>query len=139
MENNIKIPKIGIIMCNSGASNAGYITGSAVFRVIEKIDNNQVGICSLPSLANSVPRQVMLVQKINHLIVIDGCHQQCAKKILENIHISYNDYINLEKDLGLKKKGPFTSFECTDYEIEKVSSYILEKIYKILNKSRKEE
>ena len=139
MEKKMKKPEVGIIICNSGASNTGSITGIAAFKVIEKIGgNNKVGICSLPALANKVPRQSTLVQQIKHLIVVDGCHQQCAKKIIDEVGINYDRYINLEKDLGIKKKGPFTSLEYSDNEIKKVSSYIFEKIDEILNSSAKD-
>ena len=140
MEKNVKIPKLGIIMCNSGASNTGYVTGAAVFKSVEKIGNSEkVGICSLPALANGVRRQVMLTRKIEHLIVVDGCHQQCAKKILEKVHLDYDEYINLENDLGLEKMGPFTSFEYSISDIEKASGHILKKIGKILSESTKGE
>ena len=43
----LKIPKIGIVICNSGASNTGTLTGLAAFDVVKK----NIGICSLPALA----------------------------------------------------------------------------------------
>jgi len=60
------------------------------------------GICSLPALANGIPRQILLVKKIPHIIVIDGCHNECSKKILDRIGTKYERYINLENDFGYK-------------------------------------
>ena len=90
----MKIPKIGIAICNSGASNTGTLTGLAAFDVVKK----NIGICSLPALVNKIPRQSMLVKKIERLIVIDGCHNECAKKILNSLGIKYAGY-----DLEIKK------------------------------------
>jgi len=33
----LKIPKIGIAICNSGASNTGTLTGLAAFDVVKKL------------------------------------------------------------------------------------------------------
>lgn len=67
----MKIPKIGLVICNSGASNSGYLTGIIAFRIVKKFGSEIVGICSLPALTNNIPRQNQLVKKIPHIIVID--------------------------------------------------------------------
>ena len=41
---------------------------------------NDIGILSLPALANGVARQVAMAKEISHIIVIDGCKNSCAKK-----------------------------------------------------------
>ncbi len=111
------IPKIGLVACNSGASNTGHLTGLAALEVVKKFGSDKVGICSLPALANNIPRQTVLVKKIEHLIVIDGCRNECARKILNTLGIKYENYINLEYDLQINKLGPFTTL---DYSIEGV-------------------
>lgn len=52
----MKVPKIGLIICNSGTSNSGHLTGLVAFEIIKKFGEERVGICSLPALANGVPR-----------------------------------------------------------------------------------
>jgi len=94
--------KVGLIICNSGASNTGHLTGLAAVDVVKKLGSQNVGICSLPALANKVPRQTSLVKGIEHLIVIDGCHNECSRKILDDLGIRYDDYLNLEYDLEIK-------------------------------------
>ena len=121
-------PKIGLVVCNSGASNTGHLTGLAALEVVKRLGSEKVGICSLPALANNIPRQTMLVKKIEHLIVIDGCRNECARKILSTLGIRYDKYLNLEYDLGIKKLGPFSTMNYSEDDVEKVSSAIMKKI-----------
>jgi uncharacterized metal-binding protein len=121
-------PEIGLVACNSGASNTGHLTGLAALEVVKKFGSEKVGICSLPALANNIPRQTMLVKKIKHLIVIDGCRNECARKILNTLGIKYEKYLNLEYDLQINKLGPFTTLQYSEEDVEKVSSAIIKKI-----------
>jgi len=121
-------PKIGLVVCNSGASNTGQLTGLAALEVVKKLGSEKVGICSLPALANNIPRQTMLVKKIEHLIVIDGCRNECARKILNTLGIRYEKYLNLEYDLGIRKVGPFSTMNYSEEDVEKVSLAIIKKI-----------
>ncbi len=73
------------------------------------------------------------MKKIEHLIVVDGCHNKCASRILGQLGISYDAYINLE-DLGLKKLGPFTTLEYSEEELEKVYRALASKIRELLGK-----
>ncbi len=124
----MNIPKIGLVACNSGASNTGYLTGLAALEVVKKFGSDKVGICSLPALANNIPRQTALVKKIEHLIVIDGCRNECARKILNTLGIKYEKYLNLEYDLQITKLGPFTTLNYSGEDVEKVSSAIIKRI-----------
>ena len=124
-------PKIGLVACNSGASNTGHLTGLAALEVVKKFGSDKVGICSLPALANNIPRQTILVKKIQHLIVIDGCRNECARKILNTLGIKYEKYLNLEYDLRINKLGPFTTLEYSEEDVEKVSSAIIKKVQEI--------
>jgi len=128
----MKIPKIGLVICNSGSSNSGYITGLAAIRLLTEFGEN-VGICSLPAIANKVPRQVAVVKRIPHIVVIDGCHNRCASKILDKLGIHYHVYMNLE-ELGIKKLGPFTTLKYSEEDLEKVYRALTSRIKDLLNK-----
>ena len=121
-------PKIGLVVCNSGASNTGHLTGLAALEVVKRLGSEKVGICSLPALANNIPRQTMLVKKIEHLIVIDGCRNECARKILNTLGIKYDKYLNIEHDLGISKLGPFSTMNYSEEDVEKAASAITKKI-----------
>jgi len=120
--------KVGLIVCNSGASNTGFLTGAIAYKVVETLGSNKVGICSLPALVNKIPRQVDIVRNLKHILIIDGCKNSCAKKIIDDLGIDYNTYVNLENDVGYKKKGPFTTFDYSNDEIDKALHFILEKV-----------
>ena len=115
-------------MCNSGASNTGHLTGLAALEVVRRLGSEKVGICSLPALANKVPRQDALVKKIEHLIVIDGCRNECSRRILNALGIRYDKYLNLDYDLGITKIGPFSTMNYTEEDVKQVSSAIIAKV-----------
>ena len=121
-------PRTGLVVCNSGASNTGHLTGLAAFEVVKRLGSEKVGICSLPALANKVPTQIALVKKIEHLIVVDGCHNECSRKILNALGIRYDKYLNLDYDLGIRKMGPFSTMNYSQEDVERVSSAIVTKI-----------
>jgi len=116
--------EIGIIACASNASNTGSLAGRAALK-LAKILGEEAGICSLPAIATNVPRQTNLVKSIPILVVIDGCHNECAKKILDNVKINPSIYINLEYDLSFKKEGPFTTFNYKEKDVENIVKHIL--------------
>ncbi len=55
------IPKIGLLVCGSDASNTGAITARVALEIIK--ENKNVGILSLPALANKIARQVAIAKK----------------------------------------------------------------------------
>jgi len=124
----LNTPRTGLVVCNSGASNTGHLTGLAAFEVVKRLGSEKVGICSLPALANKVPTQIALVKKIEHLIVVDGCHNECSKRILNALGIRYDKYLNLDYDLGIRKMGPFSTMNYSQEDVERVSSAIVTKI-----------
>ena len=128
------IPDIGLIICNSGASNTGTITGLVAYEIVK--EKNNIGIFSLPALANKIPRQIALVRKVKKLIVVDGCKNECAKKIVESLGINYNSYINLGYDLGIQKVGPFTSLEYNTDDIKRSKQEILNRIENIWSEKK---
>jgi uncharacterized metal-binding protein len=124
------LPKVGLFACFSGASNTGSLTGMAALEVVKRLGNANAGICSLPAILNEVPRQSAMVKNIEHLIVIDGCHNECARKLLAGFGIEPTTYLNLEADLHFKKQGPFTSLDYTGEQVEIVVHAILTAIEK---------
>jgi len=126
-------PKVGILGCCSNASNTGAIVARAVLEVAKKF--SEVGVLSFPALAMGVPRQIALVRnKIKNVIVVDGCHQACASKLAESLGLRVMARLNLESDLGIRKKGPFTTFDYREEDYEKVNKALMRKITEIIMK-----
>jgi uncharacterized metal-binding protein len=119
------LPKVGLFACFSGGSNTGTLTGMAALEVVRRLGSEQVGICSLPAILNQVPRQSAVVKKISKIVVIDGCHNACARQLLAGAGISPDVYLNLEQDLGIGKKGPFTSLDFTEQEVQTVADTLV--------------
>jgi len=124
----MKVPKIGLLICNSGSSNSGTLTGIAAMEVIREFSSDLVGICSLPALANEIPRQILTVKNLEHLIVIDGCSNSCAKNVAEKLSLSYDAYMNLEDDLKIKKLGPFSTLQYSDEDANRVMEATKERV-----------
>lgn len=129
------LPSVGLFACFSGGSNTGSLTGMAALEVVRRLGNETVGICSLPATLNQVPRQSALVQRIEKLIVIDGCHNGCARQLLAQVGIAPSVYLNLETDLHISKQGPFTSLAFTDEEVNRVADGLVAAIQEMLHQS----
>lgn len=121
-----QLPKIGFLVCNSGSSNTGTLTGIVAYGMIKEFDG--IAIFSLPALANRIPKQIALIKKVPRLIVIDGCKNECAKKIVEQLDIPYATYLNLEADLGIEKIGPFTTMDYSVEDMRKVREAVKQMI-----------
>jgi uncharacterized metal-binding protein len=119
------LPRVGLFACFSGGSNTGSLTGMAALEVVRRLGNDRVGICSLPAILNEVPRQSAVVKKIGKIVVVDGCHNACARQLLAGVGIEPDVYLNLEEDLGIAKRGPFTSLEFTDQEVQAVTDALI--------------
>jgi uncharacterized metal-binding protein len=119
------LPKVGLFACFSGGSNTGSLTGMAALEVVRRLGNETVGICSLPAVLNQVPRQSTLVRKIEKIVVIDGCHNECARQLLAHKGIVPDVYLNLGEKLNLTKQGPFSSLAFTDDEVNLVADAII--------------
>ncbi len=119
------LPQVGLFACFSGGSNTGSLTGLAALEVVRRLGGERVGICSLPALLNQVPRQSALVKKIGKIVVIDGCHNACARQLLAGVGIEPDVYLNLEEHLGIAKSGPFTSLAFTDQQVQAVADALV--------------
>ena len=121
--------EIGLIACASNASNTGSLAGRVALELTKTL-GEKAGICSLPAIVTNVPRQTNLVRSIPQLIVIDGCHNECARKIVANAKIDPSIYINLEYDLGFQKEGPFSTFNYEEDSVKSIVDHVLSEIDK---------
>lgn len=124
VQDKMALPRVGLFACFSGGSNTGSLTGLAALEVARRLGSETVGICSLPAVLNQVPRQSALVRKIETLVVMDGCHNECARQLLADKDILPDVYLNLETNLHLSKQGPFSSLAFTDDEVHQVADAI---------------
>ena len=130
-----ELPRVGLFACFSGGSNTGSLTGMAALEVVRRLGNETVGICSLPATLNQAVRQSALVERLDKLIVVDGCHNGCARQLLAQAGIAPSVYLNLETDLHISKQGPFTSLAFTDEEVSRVADAIVAAMKEMLHQS----
>jgi len=117
-----QLPKIGLLVCNSGGSNTGTLTGIAAYGMIKEIAG--IGVFSLPALANGTPEQIALAKKVPRLIVIDGCQSECAKKVADEMDIPYHAYLNLVRDVGIEHLGAFSTMDYSVEDMKKVRNAV---------------
>jgi uncharacterized metal-binding protein len=132
MREKTGLPKVGLFACFSGGSNTGSLTGMAALEVIKRMGSETVGICSLPAILNEVPRQSAMIRRMEKLVVVDGCHNECARKLLAGKGIVPDVYLNLEESLHLTKQGPFSSLAFTDDEVARVADAIVAAVNRCL-------
>jgi uncharacterized metal-binding protein len=130
------LPKVGVFACFSGGSNTGSLAGMAALEVVRRLGSDVVGVCSLPAMVNHVPRQSPMVKKIETIAVLDGCHQECARQLLDREGIRPTMYLNIETDLAIQKLGPFTSICFTDEQVNTVASALVTAIESILQRGK---
>ncbi len=112
-----------ILPCGSVASNTGVAVTLATLEVVKR---GKAVALSFPALSNRVKRQLKLAEGFK-IIVVDGCKNECAKRLAESLGLRYEAYLNLA-DLGIKKLGPFSTSECTEKDVEIVKNAILDVI-----------
>jgi uncharacterized metal-binding protein len=129
------LPKVGLFACFSGGSNTGSLAGMAALEAVRRLGSENVGVCSLPAVLNQVPRQSAMVRKMETIVVLDGCHQQCARQLLDRAGIKPALYLNIETDLGIQKLGPFTSLSFSDEQVNVVTDALVAAIKSTLQGS----
>ncbi|MBN1598453.1 MAG: putative zinc-binding protein [Bacteroidales bacterium] len=83
-----------IILACSGASDLGYISD----QVARKQSRNNVRKMNCLTLAATGTKEIIDEFKNSNILVIDGCNEDCGKKIMVMIGINYM-YLRLT-DLG---------------------------------------
>ncbi len=122
------IPPIGVLACNSFSSNSGTLTGLAAIQVLKEFGGERVEFCSLPALAQEVPRQVRIAKKLEHILIVDGCANACAQKTAEKLGWRPSAGLNLERDLQIQKHVPFSTLRYSEDDIPRVAEANREKL-----------
>lgn len=86
-----------VIAC-SGAADVGYLSD----QVARRLSRNKVMKMSCLALVASCPDEKINEFKQNNFLVIDGCSEDCAKKIMKQKGISDYNYLRIT-DLGYEK------------------------------------
>ncbi len=71
------------------------------------------------------------MQSLETVIAIDGCPNSCVRKIAERTGARIDGYINLGKDLKIRKIGPFKPLAYSQEDLEQAVEAIIVKIQEI--------
>ena len=121
-------PRVGIFYCGGAMSSAGELTAVASFEVMKRLGSKEVGMGCVSALAAGIPKHFKTMQGIEKVLVIDGCPNSCAHKVVEKTGAKMDAYINFGKDLGIKKIGPFKPLEFSPDDFEKAVQAIISKV-----------
>lgn len=124
-------PRVGIFYCGGAMSSAGELTGVAAFEVMKRLGPQEVGMGCVSALAAGIPKHFGTMQSLEKVLVIDGCPNSCVRKIVEKTGARMDGYINLGKDLKIKKIGPFKPLAYSEEDRERAVEAIIAKILEL--------
>ena len=119
-------PRVGLFYCGGAMSSAGELTGVAAFEVLKRLGPREVGMGCVSALAAGVPKHFRTMQGLEKVVVIDGCPNACVHAIVERTGAQMDAYVNLGKDLKIKKIGPFKPLAYSQEDLEQAVAAILD-------------
>lgn len=118
-------PRHALFCCFGCMSSVGTLTAIAMLDAYKKLDHEEFGLFCTSAIAAHVPKHRKSTDNAKSIIVIDGCYNHCAQKILEEAGIEIHEYVNLLQDLKIPKIGPFKPFAYTEDDKERAIEAIL--------------
>ena len=118
MEKEEKVPQNAIFCCFGCMSSVGTLTGMAVLEAYKKLDKEKNGLFCISAIAAGVPKHRKTTEQAKRIIVVDGCYNKCATKILEKDGFKVDRSLNLTQDLKLPKIGPFKPFAYSEEDLK---------------------
>ena len=106
-----------IVITCSGAADVGYVSD----QVARKLSRNAEGKMSCLALFATCTDEKITEFKEKEILVIDGCSEDCGKKVMQQRGISNYSYLRIT-DLGYEKGKTPTSQETVSSVYEKVIS-----------------
>ena len=125
MEKEKQVPENALFCCFGCMSSVGTLTGVAILEAYKKLDKKKSGLFCTSAIAAGVPKHRKTTEQAKRIIVVDGCYNQCARKILETAGFKVDRYLNLLEDLKIPKVGPFKPFDYTAEDLDRVVNEII--------------
>lgn len=126
MEKDQHVPENAIFCCFGCMSSAGTLTGVAALEAYKRLDKENTGLFCTSAIAAGIPKHRKTTEKAKTIIVIDGCQNRCATKILEKDGITIHKTLNLVQDLKIPKVGPFKPFDFKQKDMDKTVEEIIQ-------------
>jgi len=125
MEKEEHVPENAIFCCFGCMSSVGTLTGVAVLEAYKRLDKEKNGLFCTSAIAVGVPKHRKTTERAKRIIVVDGCYNKCATKILEKAGFKIDKTLNLLLDLKIPKIGPFKPFDYSEEDLEKAVNEII--------------
>ena len=125
MEKEEHVPENAIFCCFGCMSSVGTLTGVAVLEAYKKLDKEKNGLFCTSAIAAGVPKHRKTTEQAKRIIVVDGCHNKCATKILEKDGLKIDKTLNLLLDLKIPKIGPFKPFDYKQEDLDRTVAAII--------------
>lgn len=88
-------PKVCLVTCGESLSELIAVE-------VLKEFGDDVGLCPLAAITRGVPEVAERMKTARYVLLIDSCSLGCAKKTADELGIRYDEYVNLEEELGIK-------------------------------------
>jgi uncharacterized metal-binding protein len=125
MEKEEYVPENAIFCCFGCMSSVGTLTGVAMLEAYKRLDKKKNGLFCTSAIAVDVPKHRNATKQAKRIIVIDGCYNKCATKILERAGFKVDKTLNLMLDLKIPKIGPFKPFDYKEEDLKRAVAEII--------------
>jgi uncharacterized metal-binding protein len=98
------VPENALFVCFGAMSNVGMMTGLAAIEAVKQVEPGKAGIFCLGGLPTKAPSVLAKTEAVKHIITVDGCPLNCARKIVEQAGFTPSRVINLVTDCGIQKR-----------------------------------
>lgn len=92
-----------IFTCFGGFSNTGVTAAYASLEAVKEVGLKKAGIGCLAALPIEVKSVFVKTKVAKKIITVDGCPQECSKKIVEKAGLPIFKSIVLARDIGMNK------------------------------------
>ncbi len=93
-----------LFVCFGGLSNTGITAALAAMEVVKELTLKKLAIGCLGGLPTGVEPVYAKTRAAKKIVTVDGCPQECARKITEQAGFRITKSIVLTRDINMKKK-----------------------------------
>jgi len=116
---------LDIILACDGAASVGQVGHEVAVKLTKEVEKARM--CCLSAVAARSKPHVKIAEKAKKLIVINGCQNACASKILEQLNIKPTYEITIAKEDV--EKIPTLDFDEAD--VERITKKIISEVSKL--------
>ncbi|MCD6290868.1 MAG: zinc-binding protein [Anaerolineae bacterium] len=116
--------RLAVILACDGAASVGQIGHQVAVDLTNAYE--EARMCCITAVAAESKPHVRIAQRAKKLIVINGCANRCASKVLEKLGISY-DYETVISKEGVEK---VPTLDYDEADVKRIAARIAEEVLK---------